>query len=238
MVTELYLIRHGEAVSNVEPVIAGVRSDQGLTERGRRQSALLEKRLRAEPLRADVLYVSSLRRALETGEYVARALGLPAQVSDDLHELRPGDADGLTVDEWRARAEHEVPPDDPFQPFSPGGESWATFLLRAETTLLGLVDAHQGQTVVAVCHGGVLEASFNLAFGRGPSARDVAFDPLNTSLTQWRHRRGPRGESSWTLVRFNDAGHLAGHLAGQLADESPRPAVPTRVDDRRTPTDQ
>ncbi len=212
MVTELYLIRHGEAVSNVEPLIAGVHTDQGLTERGRQQAALLEERLRAERLVADVLYVSTLRRALDTGEYVARALQLPAQKTDDLHELRPGDADGLTIEEWSARADRDVPPRDPFESFSPGGESWGAFLLRAEAALSRLVARHEDQTVVAVCHGGVLEASFYLAFGLGASAQRVAFDPLNTSITHWRHRRGAQEESIWTLVTFNDAGHLAGAL--------------------------
>jgi broad specificity phosphatase PhoE len=227
VVTELYLIRHGEAVSNVQPVIAGARSDQGLTERGHHQAALLEERLRAHPLAADVLYVSTLRRARETGKYVARALQLPAQNTDDLHELRPGDADGLTIEDWRARADREVPPQDPFQSFSPGGESWAAFLLRAEVALTDLVARHEDQTVVAVCHGGVLEASFYLAFGLGASVQRVAFDPLNTSLTHWRHRRGPQGQSSWTLVTFNDAGHLAGNLDA----DSPREGVPTPVDE-------
>ena len=46
MVTDLYFIRHGGAVSNVEPVIAGVRGNRGLTECGRQQAALLEERLR------------------------------------------------------------------------------------------------------------------------------------------------------------------------------------------------
>lgn len=227
MITDLYLIRHGEAVSNVEPLIAGLRSDRGLTERGRQQAALLEERLRAEPLGADVLYVSTLRRALDTGEYVARALQLPAQETDDLHELRPGDADGLSIEEWRSRSDGEVPPRDPFQPFSPDGESWGTFLVRAEAALTRLVARHEGRKVVAVCHGGVLEASFYLAFGLGASARRVAFDPLNTSITHWRHRRGTQGDSSWTLVTFNDAGHLAGHLAA----DSPRAAVPTPAGD-------
>lgn len=227
MVTDLYLIRHGEAVSNVEPVIAGLRSDQGLTERGHQQAALLEQRLRTDQFGADVLYVSTLRRALDTGEYVARALQLPAQQTDDLHELRPGDADGLTIDEWRTRSDRDVPPNDPFDPFSPGGESWGAFLLRAEAALVRLVTRHEGQTVVAVCHGGVLEASFYLAFGLGPSAQRVAFDPLNTSITHWRHRREAQGESKWTLVTFNDAGHLAGAVDA----DSPRTAIPTPVDE-------
>lgn len=226
MATELYLIRHGEAVSNVEPVIAGIRSDRGLTERGREEAALLEERLRAQPLAADVLYVSTLRRAVETGEHVARALGLTAVETDDLHELRPGEADGLTIEQWRARADREVPPRDPFQAFSPGGESWAAFLLRCGAVLTDLVARHEDQTVVAVCHGGVLEAAFFHAFGLGPSARRVAFDPLNTSITHWRHERDATGGPHWTLVSFNDAGHLAGRLPA----DSPRSAVPTPPD--------
>lgn len=230
VVTELHLIRHGEAVSNVEPVIAGLEGDRGLTDRGHRQAGLLEERLRADPIPADVLYVSTLCRAQQTGEYVARALGMPVEDSEDLHELRPGSADGLTIEEWTARAEGPVPPVDPYQPFSPGGESWGDFLVRVGAALTRLVDRHQGQTVVAVCHGGVIEASFYLAFGLGASARRVAFDPLNTSLTLWRHREpGPEkpGRSPWTLVTFNDAGHLAGLDQA----ESPESSVPRPVDE-------
>jgi 2,3-bisphosphoglycerate-dependent phosphoglycerate mutase len=226
MPTDLYLIRHGEAVANVEPIIGGMRGDVGLTELGRKQAELLEQRLRAEQLRADQLYVSTLPRALETGEYVARALELPIQRDDDLQELRPGEADGLSVDKWQERY---ADPDSPllihpFRPFSPGGESWAGFLVRAGGALARLVASHEDETVVAVCHGGVLEASFYLAFGLGGTGNRVAFAPLNTSITHWRHRRGPHGHSEWTLVTFNDAGHLA---VGGVPEESPREAVPT-----------
>jgi broad specificity phosphatase PhoE len=224
--TELHLIRHGESVPNVTPIIGGMRGDAGLTDRGREQARLLEKRLREEDLRADQLYASTLPRALETAEYVARALDLPIQPADDLHELRPGEADGLTMDEWRARYGDPEPPAvrDPFQPFAPGGESWASFLVRAGSAILGLVDRHPGETVVAVCHGGVIEASFALAFGLGGAAERVSFATLNTSITRWRHRRGPDGRREWTVVTFNDSGHLAG---ADTPTESPREAVPT-----------
>jgi broad specificity phosphatase PhoE len=231
MPTDLYLIRHGESVANVEPIIAGMRSDAGLTDLGRKQAELLEERLRSEGLRADQLYVSTLPRALETGDYVARALQLPIQRDDDLQELRPGEADGLSVDEWRARY---AGPDTthlathPFRAFAPGGESWAGFLVRAGGALARLVARHEDETVVAVCHGGVLEASFYLAFGLGGTGSRVAFVPLNTSITHWRHQRGPDGHPEWTLVTFNDAGHLA---VGRLPEESPREAVPTPPDE-------
>lgn len=92
----------GESVANVEPVIGGMRGDAGLTGRGRQQAGLLEERLRTERFRADQLYVSTLPRALETGAYVAWTLQLSMQGDDDLQELRPGEADGLSVEEWRA----------------------------------------------------------------------------------------------------------------------------------------
>ncbi len=231
MATELYLIRHGESVANVEPIIGGMRGDAGLTDRGRQQAGLLEQRLRRQQLRADRLYASTLPRALETGEYVARALQVPMQRDDDLQELRPGDADGLSVDQWRAQYGG---PDtslatDPFRAFSPGGESWAGFLVRAGGALARLVDRHEDETVVAVCHGGVLEAAFYLAFGLGGTGNRVAFAPLNTSITHWRHQRGSGGRSEWTLVTFNDAGHLTG--AG-VPETSRREAVPTPPDER------
>jgi probable phosphoglycerate mutase len=231
MTTELYLIRHGESVANVEPIIGGMRGDTGLTDNGRHQARLLEQRLRAEELRADQLYTSTLPRAMQTAEYVARALRLPVQPTDELHELRPGEADGMTVDEWRERYGSPGPPPtvpDPFHAFSPGGESWIAFLARAGAALAALVDHHPDQTVVAVCHGGVIEASFYLAFGLGGTANRVSFAALNTSITRWRHRRGPGGRRDWTIVTFNDAGHLAGVAT---PTEAPRTAVPTPVSD-------
>jgi broad specificity phosphatase PhoE len=209
--TELFLVRHGEAVANVEPVIGGMRGDGGLTQRGREQARLLEERLSAQPLGADRLVSSTLPRALQTAEYVARALGVPVQRDDGLHELRPGEADGLTVEQWRARYRGGEDPviRDPYREFSPGGESWATFLERACAALSRLITRHREETVVAVCHAGVVEASFALAFGLDASARRVDCAPLNTSLTHWRHEPAPPGEPEWTLVSFNDARHLA-----------------------------
>lgn len=226
MTTELYLIRHGESVPNVEPIIGGMRGDTGLTERGRTQARLLEDRLRAEGLRADVLYASTLPRAVQTAEYVARALDLPVLEDAELHELRPGDADGLSVAQWRSRYGGFGGPMasiDPFRPFAPGGESWAAFVARASAALARLVTRHPDQTVVAVCHGGVLEASFYLAFGLGPTGDHVFFDPLNTSITRWRHRSDDTGRAVWTLVTFNDAAHLQ---VERVPAESPHDAVP------------
>ena len=226
MATELILIRHGEAVANVEPVIGGIRGDAGLTPRGREQARLLYRRLLDRPIAADRLVASTLPRALETAGYVAQALGLPVLHDDGLHELRPGEADGLTVDQWRARyraGEEQPAARDPYLEFSPGVESWATFLARAGGALSRLVARHRDETVVAVCHAGIVEASFALAFGLGPSGNRVDCAPLNTSITQWRHQPAGSGEPEWTLVSYNDATHLRD---SSLAVPPPHHAVP------------
>lgn len=209
--TDLFLVRHGESVPNVEPVIGGMLGDAGLTPRGREQAALLQERLATEGFRADHLYASTLPRALETAGYVAKALGLPVLEDDELHELRPGDADGMSVEEWRARyGDFDEALSDPgaYKVFATGGESWAAFLARAGAALVRLVERHPGERVVAVCHGGVLNASFALAFGLGPTSHRVRLAPHNTGITHWRYHPGlPSGET-WTLASFNDAAHL------------------------------
>jgi broad specificity phosphatase PhoE len=229
MTTDLYLIRHGESVANVEPIIGGMNGDAGLTERGREQAHLLELRLGVERLEAQWLYASTLPRAVQTAQYVARALRLSVQADDALQELRPGDADGLSVDDWRTR----YPGWDgesfatPFQTFAPGGESWAGFLARAGAALTRLVTQHRDTTVVAVTHGGVVEASFYLSFGLGATGNRVGFTPGNTSITHWQHHGRSASGPEWTLVTFNDIEHLADHETGAPS----RDAVPTPAGD-------
>jgi probable phosphoglycerate mutase len=209
MPTELILIRHGQSHANVNPVVAGMRGDRGLTDAGRRQAELLRDRLRAERTTADVLYASTLPRAQETAGYVAEAMKLPITDDDDLQELRVGDADGMSNDDWSAKwpGLRESLSANPFQEFAPGGESWATFLSRVGSALTRLINQHPDQRVVAVTHGGVINASFAVAFGLGPTAPQVRINPENTSINQWNYHPEP-GQPRWTLQSFNDAAHL------------------------------
>ncbi|HYI58711.1 MAG TPA: histidine phosphatase family protein [Microlunatus sp.] len=211
MATDLFLVRHGESLASLRRVVGGIRGDAGLSDGGRLQGRLLEQRLRDDGFHADWLYTSALPRARETAEYVARAVGRSARVHDGLAEIRPGEADGLSIEDWR----RAYPPvmlggsEDPFAPFSPGGESWATFLTRAGSTLSRLVVEHEGERVVAVTHGGVVAASFYLAFGLGATSVAAELATENTSITHWRHEQTLNGQAAWTLVTFNDAHHLA-----------------------------
>ncbi|MBK9181050.1 MAG: histidine phosphatase family protein [Acidimicrobiales bacterium] len=218
--TRLVLVRHGESVVTVDRVVGGPRTCSGLSPLGRRQAEALRDRLAAtgELADADVLVSSTMPRARETAEILAPALGdLPVVEDDALIEHHPGEADGISWDDFVDR--YGVPDleRDPYLPFAPGAESLAEFHLRVGRALFGLADAHAGRTAVIACHGGVVDVAFR-AFLRLPMTAPFELHTVNTSLTELQLPPVPAGgdgeavarASRWRLVRYNDAAHLAG----------------------------
>jgi probable phosphoglycerate mutase len=210
MTTNLYLIRHGEAYSNVERRIEGPLYCRGLTERGIAQAEALARRLATGEIPADVVYASTLLRARMTAEIAAGALELPVHWDDDLHELRPGESDGWTFDELRERSptiRRFV--NDQFAPIAPGGESWGTFQARVSAALERIITNHTGQHIIVVAHGGVVEVAFMYLVGLPPMARTrVSFMVENTAITHWRHSQTISGRYEWQLMTHNDHRHL------------------------------
>jgi probable phosphoglycerate mutase len=207
MATNLYIIRHGEAVVNVEGLAGGVKGCRGLTERGHDQARRLQARFATATIKADVLYASTLQRARETAEAAGAGLNLPIHWDDELQEVRPGDADGMTYDEVRERFETDET-DRVYRPFAPGAESWAMFVARAGRSLNRLVHNHPHQSIVVVAHGGIIDASFYIFMGLPLRAGGyVGFGTKHTSITQWRLNEGEHGEQ-WLLMRYNDVAHL------------------------------
>jgi probable phosphoglycerate mutase len=120
-----------------------------------------------------------------------------------LCELRPGAADGLAWADYRARYGAFDLLAAPDRPFAPGGESWHDFIARVRTILTRLSEQFAGQTVVAVSHAGFIVASLLVLFDIPRPGTGARFDPLHTSLTEWRVR-----DTAWELVRYNDVYHL------------------------------
>jgi len=218
--THLYLIRHGEAVCNVDPTApaAGPNGDLGLTAKGRIQAERLRDRLAATAeIPAGVLIASTLRRARETAEILAPALGLPIIWDDEVQELHIGELDGTPWNE----IEHLIPDlrDEPLRPIGPGGENWPQFILRVGRALERIVHAHEGKTIVIICHGGVIDASFLLFSGMaGFTKPALELHTRNTSITHWELRKQSPSFSTqesataaplrWTLHRYGDDLHV------------------------------
>jgi len=208
--THLYLIRHAESILAHDMHIRDVMAEDRLTAEGVKQAERLRDRLAAtEEIKADALLASTLPRARQTAEIIAPALGLPIQPDPDLEEIRQGDPGGMYWDEYVEKHGRPDPVRRPFDILAPGAENWPRFLLRVAATLYRIVDEHEGQTVVLVCHGGIVDGSMICFMGLSTIYRPaVYFDTLfNTSITHWE-RTEREGLPRWRLHRYNDALHL------------------------------
>jgi broad specificity phosphatase PhoE len=207
--TRLVIIRHGEAVSNVEDLIGGHEGCRGLTARGVAQCEVLAERLRAtgELAGAATVWTSVLPRAIESAAILAPAIGVDVvEQRCSLCEQHPGEADGISWSEFERRYERvSRPGSDPELPLSPGGESWIEFLDRAARGLLEVASRSPGELAVVISHGGVIAASLIRFLGIPDNGSGVQLHAENTSLTEWVFT-GTR----WRLVRFNDVAHLVG----------------------------
>jgi probable phosphoglycerate mutase len=206
--TRIVLIRHGEAVCNVNGIVGGARGCTGLTDLGRRQVVALAERLSrtGELEGATALYASTLPRAVETAALLQPVVGHGALeiVQDyELSELHPGAADGLG---WQEVVDRFGVPEwdtDPEMVIAPGGESWSRFVRRASETVGALAERHPGEQVVAAVHAGVIESAMlaNLAIPLATSRRGWT-RIVHASMTEWEWVPSQR---RWILLRFNDA---------------------------------
>jgi len=206
--TRVVLIRHGEAVCNVEGIVGGERGCTGLSARGLSQVTALAERLAlsGELVGVGALFASVLPRALETARIIAPALerwrsGPPLEVEADctLCELHPGEADGLTWPEFASRFSAPDWDVDPDQELAPGAESWTGFVDRAAAAVTDLADSHRGQLVVVACHAGVVEATMLRFLPLAPRTTRLGLRTEHASMTEWE-RSGDR----WLLRRYND----------------------------------
>jgi 2,3-bisphosphoglycerate-dependent phosphoglycerate mutase len=79
---------------------------------------------------------------------------------------------------------------------------------RINAALARITHDHAGQTIVLVCHGGVIEAAFLYFLGLDAAAGAwTGLFPQNTSITHWAQRGAGVG-GPWQLQRYNDHLHL------------------------------
>ncbi len=203
----LLLVRHGDAHAGLQGLVPGRRGCGGLTELGRDQAASLRDYLgRHDRVRPDALLASTLPRAVETARIIAPALGFDTvEEQCDLCEVHTGEADGLEWAEYGERYGTFVMQDEPERVFAPEGESWNSFHARVESMLARVAREYAGQTVVAVCHAGVIMASLRVLLGMPRSGRHSGLRPTNTGITEWEHDGTTR---LWTLRSFNETPHL------------------------------
>jgi probable phosphoglycerate mutase len=196
---ELVLVRHAEPVRIGPDESDGGPADPQLTTRGLDQAARLGTWLAGEPVHHVVS--SPLRRAVETAAPVAAAHGLETEILGGLRE-------------WDASSEHYIPmeelreaKDDQWQAMVEGrwedygGENPERFRARIAPTLNAVIEAHPGETVVVVCHGGVINVYLAALLGL---EQHLWFDPAYTSMSRVRAARS----GARSLASLNETAHL------------------------------
>jgi broad specificity phosphatase PhoE len=160
--TDLLLIRHGEAQRNQDGILLGW-SAGVLTGTGVRQARSLAACLTQWSGPVTAIYSSPLQRAWATAQPIAAALELPPQPLDSLREMNFGQATGLTADQvavlWpKVYARWQQRDDLGFR--FPGGERRDEFLTRVAGAVNAILTRHPGQeTVAVVAHGGSIRAA-------------------------------------------------------------------------------
>ena len=193
---EIVLVRHGLPLRvELETGIA----DPELASEGHEQAAKMAAYLGVEDIEA--IYVSPLRRAVETARPLCKLLGLEAVVSEGVAEFDRNSREYVPVEELRAtndprwekllRGEWDGVDEDP-----------SLFKARVVATVEDMIARHPGGRVVVVCHGGVINQY--LAHVLGIETHIGFFYPKYTSI----HRVMASRSGQRSIVSINEASHL------------------------------
>ena len=204
--TRIIAVRHGETAWNVETRLQG-HIDIGLNDTGRWQAQRVAEALAQETIAR--IYTSDLSRAHDTARAIAAAgVHQPGARTVHLHtglrERGFGIFEGQTHAEiaekwpeenarWKQREPHFAPS---------GGESPTQLIERVALTLNELAQPHQGEQIVLVAHGGVLDMLYRLATNQtvdAPRTWELGNASINRLL--WT-------PDALTLVGWSDTLHL------------------------------
>jgi len=153
-VTRLFLLRHGETLSNIEQRYQG-KNDSPLTELGIKESKLLAQALKREPLKA--IYSSTQERSFETANIIAELHNLPVTKIEGLRERDYGVWENLTFEEIKQKylELYETWLKDPAKAKIPKAENIEALQERGVKAIESLIKKHEGGTIAVIGHGGI-----------------------------------------------------------------------------------
>jgi probable phosphoglycerate mutase len=208
--TEVLLVRHGESraatAESPFPLVDG-HGDPELHPNGQEQARRVARRLGNERIAA--IYVTNLRRTVETAAPLCNDLGLTPIVEPDLREVYLGAWEGGLL---RIKAHDNDPVyqrmvEEQRWDVIPDAESWDALNTRITRALARIAGRHPNELVVAVVHGGVIAHIIAHATG----ARPFAFNGADNGSISHIVLTGDK-----ILVRrFNDSSHLTTELVAR-----------------------
>lgn len=158
-VTRLYILRHGEVANHLERRYNG-HHDVDITDLGVEQIKLAGEFIRDNHPQGNAItkiYSSDLIRSKKGGEILSNILSVPLEEKQELREISFGRWDGLTKEEA-----HTKYPEETHIAFKnlatesfKGGESLVDLKNRAIPIIEDFIDAHSGESLCLVLHGGI-----------------------------------------------------------------------------------
>lgn len=213
----LYLVRHGQSQVNLADLTVEHR-DAPLTDLGVEQAGRAGEWIRGN-IRVTDFFTSTVARATQTANIIGEAIGMSPTPTDGLREIATCRPDGSPIpsDELEPFTPQVWGTLDPYTPVTPTGESWMHFRSRVgafvETLIPGasrrraeVMEQHDERRILAVAHGGVIEAIFEYIFEKGPWSV-VAIETHHTGITHLEHRPQP-DRPDWWLHYHNLTHHL------------------------------
>ncbi len=203
---ELVLVRHGESEGNRDRRFGG-HGPAPLTELGRRQAAAAAQAIARLPV--DAIYVSDLKRAVETAAPLALATRITPTETPLLRERSVGEMTGRTFDEvleknpelWNALLSRDA------EWVPPGGESHVMCSARVGQFLDEILAHHDEGRVAIVSHGVAIDHLLRRLLGLDPrSLQRFVFHVDNCSL----HRVSRREDGMFRILALNETAHLIG----------------------------
>lgn len=201
--TQIYFVRHAEAMGNVQEFFQG-RTDCDLSEKGEKQLEFLAERFKDIPI--EKIYSSPLKRAYKTAEAVNKYHGLPITVVEDLIEIDGGVWEGKkwteneklypeAYNDWKNRmwAFHVE-----------GSETMEQVYDRMKSAVAKIAEENRGRTIAVVSHGCALRNYLAYAeFGDIKSLADVGWsDNTAVSLVEYDDELNAR------IIFKNESSHL------------------------------
>ena len=205
--TEIYLVRHCEAMGNVKRLFQGS-TDLDISETGAEQLEYLKRRFENIPL--DRVYTSPLIRAYKTALAVIGDKKLTPIKCDGLREMGGGIVEGKPFTEaFGENPELAEIWDKHPQDFAPeGGEPMRDAYERIWNTVKEIAADNCGKTVACASHGGVIRCLLcRLLYGDISHLAEMGWSD-NTAVTLLRFG----GEEKPEVVFYNDASHLPPEL--------------------------
>lgn len=208
--TEIYLIRHADALPGPETVIpGGGYDDQPLSQLGQQQALALANWLAQTNF--DALYSSPLRRTRETAAPLAQVQDKEVTLEAGLREVKlnldvasfvEGEGPAATSNALRSRMDEIVRQVGREGKWSaiPGSEQSESFRARVVSIIQQLAARHAGQRLAVFSHGGVINAYLAEALNL---ERDFFFPIYNTSVSMARVL-----ENQVAIFSLNDIAHL------------------------------